>query len=142
MTPEQLAAIEPKSNDKAGQYIERHRTKMQMAMEIAPEMKGRYVKNRNTGNIFGWTPHFHLHPDMEVLPEGFVPDHIKAHTEAVKARTAAKVLKDKFDGMSMDELRDEAKAREISLGRLKDVDKIKEKLRAWDTLHDGPPAGE
>jgi len=142
MTPEQMAAVEPKGKDRAGQYIERQRTKMQMAMEMAPEMKGRYVKNRNTGNVFGWTPQAHLHPDMELMPVDFVPDHAKRHTETAKAKAAAKVAKDRFDGMSLDELRDEAGSRDISLGRLKDEDKIKAKLRAWDTLNDGPPVGE
>lgn len=148
MNPEQLAAaVEPANdNSKAGRFIKETRTAMQRAMAMAPEMKGRYVRSRRTGNVFGWSPEAEVHPDMETLPADFVPDHVKLHEAEQKAKATgaaqAQAAADALDAMTLDELRDEAKKRDISLGRLKDMDKIKGKIRAWDTLNDGPPADE
>ena len=101
----------------------KEKTAMEKALEMAPKMEGRLIRNEETGVVFGWTPILHIQPFMHVVSV--------EEQKAIEAKQAGEEdsQRDEFDNMTVDELKAYGKEFDIAVSNMKDPAKIKAKIR-------------
>jgi len=72
---------------RADAAIKQEARAMQAAMQQKPALTGRYLRRKDNGGVFTWTPELHATGEFELLPEDYLETVVEATSAPAKKRT-------------------------------------------------------